>query len=141
MTQMRSNTDFFEKNRKIYYENLMLVREKNDLAQWLKFFLVGIIETAKSGIITFDDILQLQKKVETDIQSLGSRVVNAKKIVDYLYNRPMINAEKVSEIANISMPSSYKLITELEKMNVLKEMTGGQRGKMYVFENYLKLFR
>lgn len=134
-------SDFFEKNRRLYYENLMLVREKNDLTQWLKFFLVGIIETSKNGIDTFDNILQLQKKVEANIQSLGSRAANAKKIVDYLYNRPMINAEKVSQIANISMPSSYKLIKDLEKMDILTETTGGQRGRMYIFENYLKLFR
>lgn len=134
-------SDFFEKNRKFYYENLMLVRDKNNLSQWFKFFLVGIIETAKNGITTFDNILQLQKTVESSIQKLGSRAVNAKKIVDYLYNRPMINAEKVSEIAGISMPSAYKLIVDLEKLDILKEVTGSQRGRVYVFDNYLKLFR
>ena len=134
-------SDFFEKNRKFYYENLMLVRDKNNLSQWFKFFLVGIIETAKNGITTFDNILQLQKTVESNIQKLGSRAVNAKKVVDYLYNRPMINAEKVSEIAGISMPSAYKLIVDLEKLDILKEVTGSQRGRVYVFDNYLKLFR
>jgi len=134
-------SDFFEKNRKLYYENLMLVRDKNNLSQWFKFFLVGIIETAKNGITTFDNILQLQKTVESSIQKLGSRAVNAKKVVDYLYNRPMINAEKVSEIAGISMPSAYKLIRDLEKLDILKEVTGSQRGRVYIFDNYLRLFK
>ncbi len=134
-------SDFFEKNRKLYYDNLTVVREKNDLEQWYKFFLVGIIETAKNGINTFDNILHLQKQTDTDIQKLGSRAAKAKKIVDYLYNRPIIAADKVSEIASISMPSSYKLISDLEKLNILKEMTGGQRGRMYAFDNYIKLFR
>jgi len=134
-------SDFFEKKRKLYYENLMLVRDKNNLSQWFKFFLVGIIETAKNGITTFDNILQLQKTIESSIQKLGSRAVNAKKIVDYLYNRPMINAEKVSEIAGISMPSAYKLIVDLEKLDILKEVTGSQRGRVYVFDNYLRLFK
>lgn len=134
-------SDFFEKNRQLYYENLMLVRDNNNLSQWFKFFLVGIIETAKNGITTFDNILQLQKTVESSIQKLGSRAVNAKKIVDYLYNRPMINAEKVSEIAGISMPSAYKLIVDLEKLDILKEVTGSQRGRVYLFDNYLRLFK
>ncbi len=134
-------SDFFEKNRKLYYDNLTVVREKNDLEQWYKFFLVGVIETAKNGINTFDNILHLQKQTDTDIQKLGSRAAKAKKIVDYLYNRPIIAADKVSEIASISMPSSYKLISDLEKLNILKEMTGGQRGRMYAFDNYIKLFR
>lgn len=134
-------SDFFEKNRKLYYDNLTKVRENNNLEQWYKFFLVGVIETAKNGIITFDNILQLQKQIDIDIQSLGSRVLKAKKVIDYLYKRPMITADKVSEIASISMPSSYKLISDLEKLNVLKENTGGQRSRVYVFDNYLNLFR
>lgn len=134
-------SDFFEKNRKLYYDNLTTVRENNDLGQWYKFFLVGVIETAKNGIITFDNILQLQKQIDIDIQSLGSRATKAKKVIDYLYKRPMIRADKVSEIASISMPSSYKLISDLEKLNVLKEKTGGQRSRVYSFDNYLKLFR
>lgn len=67
--------------------------------------------------------------------------MNAKKVVDYLYNRPMINVEKVSEIAGISMPSAYKLIVDIEKLEILKEVTGSQRGRVYVFDAYLRLFR
>ncbi|HDP69804.1 MAG TPA: Fic family protein [Actinobacteria bacterium] len=134
-------SDFFERNRQLYYDNLTIVREKNDLGQWYKFFLVGVIETARNGIITFDNILQLQKQIDIDIQSLGSRALKAKKVIDYLYKRPMITADKVSEIASISMPSSYKLISDLEKLEILKEKTGGQRSRVYGFDNYLKLFR
>ena len=134
-------SEFFEKNRQLYYDNLMIVREKSDLPQWFKFFLVGIIETSKNGIKTFDNILQLQKKVESEIQKLGSRATKAKKVIDYLYQRPIIDADKVSEVADISMPSSYKLISDLEKMDILKEVTGGKRGRTYVFDNYLRLFR
>ncbi len=134
-------SDFFEKNRKLYFDNLTRVRENNDLEQWFKFFLVGVIETAKNGIKTFDGIMQLQKRTDIKIQSFGSRTSKAKKVIDYLYKRPIITADKVSEVASVSMPSSYKLISDLEKVNVLKEMTGGQRSRMYVFDSYIKLFK
>lgn len=134
-------SDFMESYRKLYYDNLMNAREKNDITQWFKFFLVGIIETSKKGISTFDGIMQLQKQNDIKIQSLGSRAVNAQKIIDYLFQRPILNADKVSEISEISMPSSYKLIKDLEKLEILKEITGGQRSRMYVFENYIKLFK
>lgn len=134
-------SDFMESHRTLYYENLMNVRNKNDITQWFKFFLVGIIETAKKGISTFDGIMQLQKLNDLKIQSLGSRAANAQKVTNYLYQRPVINVEKVSEIAEISMPSAYKLISELERIEILREFTGGQRGRMYKFDNYLRLFR
>ncbi|MBK8882529.1 MAG: Fic family protein [Bacteroidales bacterium] len=134
-------SDFMENHRKLYYENLMNVREKNDIDQWFRFFLVGIIETAKKGISTFDNILQLQKQNDIKFQSIGTRAANAQKITNYLYQKPVINAEKVSKISGLSMPSSYKLIETMEKIEILKEVTGGQRGRMYVFEDYLNLFR
>ncbi|MDO9102510.1 MAG: Fic family protein [Candidatus Nitrotoga sp.] len=134
-------SDFFERNRQLYYDNLMRVRVKNDLLQWFKFFLVGVIETAKSSITTFDNILKLQKQVEAQIQTLGSRTANAQKVLHYLYQRPMVDAAKVCKVADISSASAYKLIADLEQFGILKEITGGKRGKMYVFDAYLKLFK
>ncbi len=131
---------FFERNRTLYYDNLMRVREKNDLLQWFKFFLVGIIETAKDSIETFDDILQLQKEVEGKIQKLGIRAANAHKILNYLYKRPMINATRAAKAAEVSLASAYKLIADFERLEILTEITGGKRGKMYLFSSYLHLF-
>ena len=134
-------SDFFERNRSHYYDNLMRVREKNDLLQWFKFFLVGVIETAKNSIAAFDNILKLQKQVDSQIQSLGSRTANAQKVINYLYQHPMIDAAKAGEVAGISAASAYKLIADLERFGILKEITGGKRGKVYLFSAYLKLFK
>lgn len=134
-------SDFFERNRTLYYDNLMRVREKNDLLQWFKFFLVGIIETAKNSIATFDNILKLQQQVETRIRTLGSRTANAQKLVHSLYQRPLTDAAKVGDVTGISPASAYKLIVDLEKLGILKEITGGKRGKQYIFDAYLKLFK
>lgn len=133
-------SDFFERNRTHYYDNLMNVRDKNDISQWLKFFLIGIIETAKSGIDTFDKIMKLKVEVENGVQGMGSRSKAALKVMDFLYRKPMIDASKVIEITELSAPTVYKLIAEMEKLNILKEVTGGKRRKIYMFERYLRLF-
>lgn len=134
-------SDFLERNRGHYYDNLTRVREKNDINQWMKFFLVGITETANNGITTFDTILQLQKQTDDKLQTLGSRLGNAQKVTDFLYQKPLINAEKVCEITGISAPSAYALIRDLEKMGILHEVTGGQRSRVYMFEDYLNIFK
>ncbi len=133
-------SDFFERNRTLYYENLMRVREKNDIIQWFKFFLVGIIETAKNSISTFDGILKLQKDVEIKIQSLGSRANNALIVINSLFQRPIIDAQVTKKLTGLSMPSVYKLIKEMEDLKIIREITGGKRGKLYVFDEYLNLF-
>ena len=133
-------SDFFERNRTLYYDNLTKVREKDDINQWFKFFLVGVIETAKNSIRTFDGILKLQKDVEAKIQTLGSRSHNALLILKHLFQKPMIDAQKIKELTSLSFPSVYKLIDELENLEILTEITGAKRGKIYLFREYTKLF-
>lgn len=133
-------SDFLEKNKTAYVDNLTRVREKHDLVQWFKFFLVGIVETAKKGITTFDSILQLQKNIENKIGSLGSRAANAQKLINYLYKRPSLSVAKIPDVLGISMASSYKLVSDLEQLNLLKEATGRQRSRYYMFEPYINLF-
>lgn len=134
-------SDFFERNRILYYDNLMRVRTHNDINQWLKFFLIGVIETAKKGVITFDGILQLQKNIDTKLKELGNRSGDAYKVVEYLYNRPIIDAQRVASVIGKTPRTAYKLIENLEKMKILKEITGAERGRLYLFEDYMNLFK
>jgi Fic family protein len=133
-------SDFFERHRDLYYDNLTFVRTKNDINHWFKFFLIGIIQTAEKGIKTFDNILQLQKTLTEKINTLGSRATDANKVIDKLYVNPVINASMVEEIIEKSIVSSYKLVADMEKIGILKEITGGQRRRLYTFQEYLNLF-
>lgn len=134
-------SDFFEKNRTIYYDNLMRVRTHNNLKQWLKFFLVGVIETSKKGVETFDGILKLQKEIDEKLHSFKGKTDDARKIISILYQNPIIDAQKVEKIIAKSHMSAYKQISILENLGIIKEITGGQRGKIYAFQDYLKLFK
>jgi Fic family protein len=78
--------------------------------------------------------------VESQIQTLGSRTTNAQKVIHYLYQRPIIDAVKVGSVTETSPASAYKLIADLVKFGILEEITGGKRGKQYMFMAYLRLF-
>jgi Fic family protein len=133
-------SDFFERNRTLYYDHFMRVREKDDLSQWFRFFLVGVIETSKRGIETLDAIMRLQKDIDLLLETLGGRSGNARKVIRSLYARPMTDASAVSGITGLSMPSAYRLIEAMERAGILREITGARRGRRYVFERYLRLF-
>lgn len=91
-------SDYLEKNRLLYYDNLMRVRTNNDLAQWFRFFLTGIIQTAQKGIRTFDGIVQLQKEIEERILPLRGRSTDARKVIEHLYVQPVTDAPRVAGI-------------------------------------------
>jgi Fic family protein len=133
-------SDFFEQHRGLYYDNLTLVRTKNNINQWFKFFLTGIIQTAEKGIKTFDDILQLQKTLVEKTNTLGNRATDANKVITELYTHPVIDVTKVEQIIEKSNVSSYKLIADMEKLGILHEITGGHRRRLYAFKEYIELF-
>jgi Fic family protein len=133
-------SDFFEKHRTLYYDNLMRARTHNDINQWFKFFLTGIIETSKKGVDTFNSIMHLSKSTEEKITKLGARSSDAHKIVDYLYSKPIIDAQKVGEIIEKNPQSAYQLINKLENLKILREITGSQRNRLYIFDDYLEIF-
>jgi len=134
-------SDYFERNRMLYYDNLTIVREKNNINQWLKFFLTGIIETAKNSIDTFDKILKLQKDLETKIQSVSGLAKNGLILLNHLFKHPLVDAQKIRTLTNISFPSIYKLLDKLESIGILKEITGAKRSKQYQFQEYIDLFK
>lgn len=133
-------SDYFERNRSLYYDNLMRVRTHNDINQWLKFFLNGVIETSKKGVTTFDAIMQLEKMTEQKLKDAGVRSLDAMKVVKVMYNKPIINIQDVVNIIEKSTNTAYKTISLLEDLKILKEITGAQRGKLYLFEDYVQLF-
>lgn len=133
-------SDFFERNRQLYYDNLMKVRTSDDIMQWIKFFLVGIKETSENGIKTFDAILKLSREVESKLNSLKSKASKAHLIINHLYSFPYIDAAGVREITKLTPASVYQLIKSLENIGILTEITGGKRDKQYVFNEYLNIF-
>lgn len=131
---------YFERNRQLYYDHLMNTRVKSDLLPWLKFFLVGVIETAKTGIATFDSILKLQKDIDSKLETLGKRVVHGIKLIEYMYKKPVITITEAIKVLKLSPPPVYRLISELENMGILEEITGNTRNREFMFTEYLKLF-
>lgn len=133
-------SDFFEQHKPLYYDNLMRVRTHSDLKQWLKFFLVGITETAQNGVKTFDEILKLKVQSEEAIQTLGLRFNNAIKVLNHLFKRPIIDIKAVIDITHVSQRTAYNIIADLVNLGILKEVSGGKRDRIYAFRKYLDLF-
>ena len=135
-------SDYFEKNRQLYYDNLNLVKVKNDMAQWIKFFLVGIIETSEKGSNTFKSILKLKEQIEDrKILTLGKKLSTAKSLMNYLYRKPVVSAQDVQDELKVSPPTANSLLSDFERLGILKEKTGWKRNREFEFTEYLNLFR
>ena len=134
-------SDFFEKNRMLYYDNLMKVRLENDLGQWLKFFLTGIIQTSTNALNTLKQVTELKESIEKEkIMNMGKRSKTAMELLHYLFKKPVVNVKEVQEKTGLSAKAANDLVKEFMQKGIIKEITGYQRNRMFVFNEYMDLF-
>lgn len=133
-------SDFFERNRASYYDALMQVRVSNDLIHWVRFFLNGVAQTATKGREVFSQILALRTEAEQATMDMGKRAATARQALNVLYRKPILDATELEKALGITTPTANKLIKTLIEKNILVEVTGQQRGRVYAFDRYLNLF-
>lgn len=131
---------YFEGRRSAYYEHLTKVRTEGDLSGWFRFFLQGIIETAKDGVETFNKTVKLEKKLPEQLETLGSRRVNARRLLSKLFAKPVVSAGDVAKELEVTPGTAYNLINDFQRLGWLEEMPASGRAKRYSFEPYLSLF-
>lgn len=133
-------SDYLENHRNAYYNAIMQVRTGNKIDEWFKFFLKGIIETSEKGVSTFEKIIALEKENEETAKQMGKKSANVLKVLAALYNGPVIDASSAAKITGASLPATYSLIKDMEKIGLLREISGSKRGKCYVLNKYLGIF-
>lgn len=135
-------SEFFEKNKSLYYDNLSIVRRNNDLGQWVKYFLVGVIETSQKGVSTLMRIVDLKTEIEQNrMQSLGKRGKPGRLLLNSLFSKPLLNVKDIQDITGLSPKAAYGLVEAFIETGILRETTGYQRNRIFIFEDYMKLFR
>jgi Fic family protein len=133
---------YFEKNKGLYYDNLTFVRTKNDMSQWLKYFLAGVATTAENATQTLNAILELKERLESTLSAnYGRRSANAGVLLNALFKKPIIQVSEAQNLLKVSFKAANDIINELVLHGVLTEMTGQSRNRIFVFDEYLNLFK
>lgn len=134
-------SDFFERNKGAYYDSLTMVRVSDNLEQWIKFFLAGVAETARNGKATFENIIALRNRCESAMITFGRRAKTGQKLLRCLYSEPIMSAKLIGQRLNLTHPSVNQLLNDFQKIGILKEITGFKRNRLFVFKEYLDLFK
>jgi Fic family protein len=96
-------------------------------------------ETAAKGRDVFQEILRLHTDVENRILQLGKRAPNARQALNLLYRKPMMTANELEQGLGITHPTANALLKDFMRLGILREITGAERYRLYVFEIYLSL--
>lgn len=135
-------SDYFERNKTEYIDRLMAVRERNQMKQWLIFFLFGVKETAESSIQVFKDVIKLKGNIEREVLPHFStrRQENAQTLMQYLYKNPMVSISIVADLLGLKLNTTSMLVNDFVKYGVLHELTGKKRNRVFWFKDYVFIF-
>lgn len=132
-------SNFFKRYRQEYYDRLNAVHTKDDIEGWLKFFLQGIAITADQAVETSKKIRNLKKEDEEKILSSG-RSIKTTLVFKSLFHSPILTIKDVEKITGLKNPNALSLVNRMVNLEILKEITGRKRGKVFAYQKYIKLF-
>lgn len=133
-------SDYIERNKDTYYDKLTRVRTNNDMIGWIKFFLEAVIETSKTAKEKFRNVVEFTMEMDKIIVNLPVKSDNVKKVIDVLYNEPIINRKKLCDLTEIKEGTIKNIINYLLENNVIIETTGYSRNQIFAFQKYIDLF-
>lgn len=127
---------FLKGHRAEYYSHLTAIREHGRWEQWLKFFLLGVSQTARAATRTATDIVNMREAHRNTLM----KNPKALKLLDSLFQQPLVSPNRIAEIVGCTHPTAVKLARDLETRGWLREVTGYERNRLYRYQPYLELF-
>lgn len=131
---------YLKGHRAEYYDRLQAVRIDGKWEEWIAFFLRGVAEVAAEAHATAGRIITLREKHRAQLQGVGKSGANLLRLLDLMYEHPILTARIVETYLDVTFPTATSLIDRMDEMGLLLETTGRKRGRRYSYRPYLKLF-
>lgn len=130
---------YFKNNRIAYYQHLSAIRTSGDWESWLEFFLTGVVETANQAVDTSRKIADLFQQDIAKIKTLKRAGISARKVHQHLQRRGVLSAKQVAEVLELSVPTARTALNNLKKINIVEEISGTGKEKLYLYSELLRL--
>jgi len=127
----------FKRHRQEYYERLNAVRASGDWEGWTSFFLECVRESADDGVKTARSLFALIEGDRRRVTGHEATTLMAVRLFDLLPTHPMVTLARAIDILDTSKPTAVKAIDALCKAEVLREITGKRRDRIYAYQSYL----
>ena len=132
---------YFKQHREAYYQRLQAVRDQGDWEGWLGFFVDGVLGVSREATETARKILALREEHRGLVtQKLGRAAGNGHRILEHLYQRPIVTVEAIRQLLDITYAGANNLVTRFANLGLLREITGQQRNRVFRYSPYLDLF-
>ena len=127
----------FKRRQQDYYDRLSAVRTEGDWEGWTAFFLECVAEAAEDAVDVAGRLFRIVSNDRAALLASGSATVNALRLLEAMPEHPVMTLPRAVDLLGVAKPTASKCIEELLKAGVLRETTGKQRDRVYVYEAYM----
>lgn len=130
---------YLKTHRADYYRLLQEVREHGAWEAWLEFFLDGVAETANQAFDAATRIVELFKADRERITTESDRVGSALRVHELLQQNPFATGAALVQKTGLTAPTVNAALAELQRLKIVNEITGRQRGRVFAYTAYLSI--
>ena len=130
---------YFKTHRTAYYDLLDRVRVKGDWEAWLDFFLTGVKDTADQAASAARRIVALFDEDQRRIEALGRPAASVLRVFQHMQRNPIVSIPATAQKIGISAPTVAKSLAHMRHLGILREITGRERHRLFVYEPYLAI--
>lgn len=131
-------SQYFEKNKDLYKEELRKVDKTKDLTSWVQFFLESIVKQSKISVELVDKMLALNEELQKKYEH--SQSPNMRRLVDFIFENPaFVVSEVVSKlgITRLTAQALINIMLEDKVIQTFPEIKGRKGATVYI---YIPLF-
>lgn len=127
---------YFERNRSDYYRLLLAVSQRGAWHEWISFFLRGVSEQSAAAFAEAQRLgaLEVAYKKRFDQPRVSAALLRA---IESLFTRPVVTVKTLAEQLKLSQPAAKTIIERLMKSEILQEITGKGKNRVYVAREIL----
>ncbi len=132
---------FFESHRLDYYKKLdQARRSQDDLVEWISFFMDAVTVTATEVSELTEQLLQYRADLRDKLSNqLRKRTAKGHALLDLLFKVPLITAKEICATLGVTTPVANALLHKFVDLDILHEITGQRRNRVFLFHYYMKL--
>lgn len=130
---------YFKTHRQRYYELLNEVRLTGNWEAWLEFFSDAVIHTATQAVDTAQQLMRLSAEDGQRINGLRRISGSAHLIHKAMLERPMASPKWIGQKTQLSPATVNACLRELEQLEVVQEVTGQKRNRLYSYVEYIRI--
>lgn len=116
---------------------LDLVRAEGDWECWLEFFLEGAANAASYTASTAQQLAALFRDDARRVHAVRRGASNTLRVLQAMSERPISSLSGICERTDLSFPTTARSVDRLERLGIVRELSGGRRNRVFAYERCL----